>query len=117
MPTFTIEQQYLVPVFRHLTVEAIDLNHALEKADSDGDWSRSHLDGENAREITVTGAWDGPHAYNGQNLLQVRDESHMTKPQVSKPLLALLTGMALGAGTMAVLAVAAVLIARELKGG
>lgn len=51
--------------------------------------------------------------YNGPNLLPPDPEP----PQVSKPLLALLTGMALGAGTMSVLALVVILIARTLKGG
>ena len=61
MPLFTVERQYLVPVYEHLTIEAADAEAACRAAvDEDAHpWDDPKTDYELARETCVSGVWAG----------------------------------------------------------
>lgn len=68
MPTFTIERQYMVPVFQHITLEADTAEAAMREAlDEDKhDWDEgagAKTDYESARETYVSACWAGDEAY------------------------------------------------------
>ena len=55
MPRYIIERQYLLPVYRHLAVEAPDLESACREALDDGqhDWEDAQEDYESSRATTI----------------------------------------------------------------
>lgn len=67
---YTVEKTYLVPRYRHVTVEAASaqeaVNAALANDDDPGDWKTDH---ECSRPEFVTGIWEGEHAYQGRAFL------------------------------------------------
>jgi len=58
MPRYIIERQYLLPVYRHLAVEAPDLESACREALDDGehDWENAQEDYESSRPATIVSA-------------------------------------------------------------
>ena len=70
MPMFTVERQYLVPVFQHLTLEADDAASACAAAlDEEAfPWEGDKVDYDSARETTLIGLWTCPTAYDGKSL-------------------------------------------------
>jgi hypothetical protein len=58
MPRYIIERQYLLPVYRHLAVEAPDLESACREALDDGqhDWEDAQEDYESSRRTTIVSA-------------------------------------------------------------
>lgn len=66
--TWTIERQYLAPVFQHIRVEAASLEEACRKALEDEDWTGQRVDYECARATEVTlvtlGSFEDP--YDGE---------------------------------------------------
>ena len=58
MPRYIIERQYLLPVYRHLAVEAPDLGSACRDALDDGehDWKDAQEDYESTRPTTIVSA-------------------------------------------------------------
>ena len=58
MPRYIIERQYLLPVYRHLAVEAPDLESACREALDDGehDWEDAQEDYESSRPATIVSA-------------------------------------------------------------
>lgn len=70
MPQFTIESQFLVPIYRsHATYEAATPAEALRMAFEDDNWDASKTDYDSCRETEITGAWEGEEAHVGSNLL------------------------------------------------
>lgn len=68
MPMFTVERQYLVPVYEHITLEAETAEAACRAAvDEDlhplGDNPKT--DYESSRETCVSGIWAGDAAHDG----------------------------------------------------
>lgn len=64
MRRFTIETTYRLPIFRHRTYEAKDLDHACRLALEDEDWTDQKEDYETHRPVHVTGIWpDADTAY------------------------------------------------------
>lgn len=63
MPKFTIERQYLVPEFQHVTVEADTPEAAMQLAMDSDDWEGSKTDYESARPHYITAAWTGEAAH------------------------------------------------------
>lgn len=65
---WTIERQYLAPVFQHIRVEASSPEEACQKALDQEDWTGQRVDYECARETEVTlvtlGNFDDP--YDGE---------------------------------------------------
>jgi len=55
MPKFLIERQYLVPMYKHIAVEAESLEEACKKAISDDiDWDTQEMDSDGARRTSIT---------------------------------------------------------------
>jgi len=69
MPKFTIETEYMLPIFRHQTVEADTLEEACRIALEDDDWSDSKESHDGSGETYVSGAWEGDRAYNDMPLV------------------------------------------------
>lgn len=69
MPRFTIESQFLIPVYRHETYDAPTLEAARQMAIDDDNWDASKTDYNSCGPTEVTGAWEGETAYAGPNLL------------------------------------------------
>lgn len=68
MPTFTVERQYLVPVYDHLTLDAVDVAAACQLAlDEDvHPWGDNPAaDYETSRETQISGVWTGGTAHVG----------------------------------------------------
>ena len=65
MPVFTIETTYRLPLFRHRTYEADNVEQACRLAMEDDDWDDQKRDYEAAGEAYVSGAWQGGEAYSG----------------------------------------------------
>jgi hypothetical protein len=60
-----IEQQYLVPMYQHIVVEAENFEDACKKGISDDiDWDTQEMDCDNARAITLTNAKMIPDGYD-----------------------------------------------------
>lgn len=69
MPIFTIETSYRLPIYRHSTYEADDVEQACRCAIEDDDWSGEKLDYEFAGRTYVSGIWRGTNAaYRGAAL-------------------------------------------------
>lgn len=70
MPMFTVERQYLVPVFQHITLETADVASACTTAldEDEYPWDGEKIDYECARQTTLSGVWAGPTAYDGDSL-------------------------------------------------
>ncbi len=61
MPKLVIERQYLVPMYRHIAVEAESLEAACRMGISDDiDWDTQEMDSDGARATTITGAKSPP---------------------------------------------------------
>ena len=75
MPLFTVERQYLVPVYEHLTIEAVDADAACHAAvDEDAHpWDDPKTDYESARETCGSGVWAGAEAHVGDCLAVPED--------------------------------------------
>ncbi len=58
MPRYIIEQQYLLPVYQHLSLESPDLESACREALDDGehDWEGPQKDYEGSRPTTIVAA-------------------------------------------------------------
>ena len=73
MPKFLIERQYLVPMYKHIAVEAESLEEACKKGSSDDiGWDTQEMDSDGARATTITGAKlvpDGYDASPGRSLI------------------------------------------------
>ena len=72
MPKFVIERQYLVPMYQHIVLEAENIEKACKKAVTDDiDWDTQEMDGDNARETTITDAKMVPegHEASGRRLI------------------------------------------------
>lgn len=67
MSTYTIERQYLAPVYQHLTIEAETAEAAMRAAMDAEDWSSGVIDTENARPHHISGCWVGGKAYAGES--------------------------------------------------
>lgn len=67
MPSYTIEKQYLAPVYVQETVEADSPEEAMQKAFSSENWEGSRLDIENGRGHEITGCWAGSEAHIGES--------------------------------------------------
>jgi len=65
MPVFTIETTYRLPLFRHRTYEADNVEQACRLAMEDDDWDDQKRDYEAAGEAYVSGAWRDDKAYSG----------------------------------------------------
>jgi len=69
MPKFTIERQYLVPMYQHIVVEAENLEEACKKAVSDDiDWDTQEMDCDSARATTITAAKVVPEGYEADQV-------------------------------------------------
>jgi hypothetical protein len=68
MATYTIERQYLVPVFQHVTVEADTPENAMRLALDHDDWMSSEICYDDSRGEYVAGCWEGEDSYNGESL-------------------------------------------------
>ena len=71
MPLFTVERQYLVPVYEHLTIEAETAEAACHAAvDEDAHpWGHNvKTDYESSRATTISGLWSGAQAHVGECL-------------------------------------------------
>jgi hypothetical protein len=66
MQSFTIETTFRLPVFRHRTYEADNVEQACRLAMEDDDWDDQKRDDETAGESYVSGAWRGDTAYSGR---------------------------------------------------
>jgi hypothetical protein len=73
MPKFTIETQYMLPVFRHQTIEADTLEEACQIAVEDDDWEHAEESYDGSGDVHVSGAWEGDRAY-GDNPVTIPDE-------------------------------------------
>ena len=72
MPKFLIERQYLVPMYKHIAVEAESLEEACKKAISDDiDWDTQEMDCEGARATTLTNAKVIPDGYDADPFQRV----------------------------------------------
>jgi uncharacterized linocin/CFP29 family protein len=61
---FAIERQCLVPMYRHIVIEADNLDEACKKALSDDiDWDTQEMDCDSARATTITEAKVIPEGY------------------------------------------------------
>jgi hypothetical protein len=69
MPKFTIETQYMLPVYRHQTIEADTLEEACQIAVEDDDWTDAKECYDGSGEIHVSGVWEGERAYNDTPLV------------------------------------------------
>lgn len=58
---FTVEIQYLLPVFQHITVEADSVEAACALAVQHDNWDHAREDYDSARETTVTRIAEGEH--------------------------------------------------------
>jgi hypothetical protein len=58
MPRYIIERQYLLPVYQHLALDALDLEAACREALDDGehDWEDAQEDYEDSRPTTIVSA-------------------------------------------------------------
>ena len=69
MPVYTVERQYLVPAFQHITLEAESPEAAMRAAmdESRFPWGdNTTTDYEGARAHHISGAWEGEDAYQGE---------------------------------------------------
>lgn len=77
MTTFTIERQYLVPMYQHLTIEADTPEAAMRIAMAHEDWYSARIDFESGLESGlphhISGCWTGPRAYEGEACPVPRD--------------------------------------------
>lgn len=62
MTFYTVERQYMVPVYQHLVVEADSVEEACRKAIECDDWSTSKQDDDGARPTHVTAIREGAPA-------------------------------------------------------
>lgn len=69
MPKFTLEHTYLVPHYRHRTVETATLAEAMAIVEADNDWDDQHTDYDASGPEYFTGAWKGSRPYAGPNIL------------------------------------------------
>src|SRR5260370_23327916 len=65
MPFFMIETSYRLPVYRHRTYEADNVEQACRLAIEDDDWDDQKRDYETAGASYVSGAWRGDAACSG----------------------------------------------------
>ena len=64
MPAFTIETSYRLPVYRHQTYDAANVEEACRLAIDDDDWTHEQRDHESSGETYVTGIWPDADAYS-----------------------------------------------------
>lgn len=62
MAIFTVEATYRLPIFRHTTYVARDVNHACRQAIADEDWQHQKKDYESSGSTYITGVWRGADA-------------------------------------------------------
>lgn len=82
MAKFTVETQFLVPVYRHKVYEAETVEAALAFASQDDDWyTEQKIDWDNSREDEHMGIWAGDEAYQGDNLMPTKpaERTHVRK--------------------------------------
>lgn len=67
MPKFTVQVEYLMPVFMHVQVEAMNVEEACAKALDADDWEQAKDDYESVGPTYVTGIVRGEHedVYSG----------------------------------------------------
>lgn len=70
MPTFTIERSYLVPVYKHITLDAETPEMALAIGMNEDfhDWEGQKVDYESARANYCSGFWEGDRDHHGTEL-------------------------------------------------
>lgn len=70
MTTFTIERQYLLPIYQHITIEAPDVETAMREAmdESIHGWEGSKEALDSCTSHCITGAWESDDAYTGKAL-------------------------------------------------
>ncbi|MFL5127168.1 MAG: hypothetical protein ACJ8CS_18300, partial [Microvirga sp.] len=64
--TYTVEVTYMLPVYKHVQVEASSAAHACELALEHDDWDVTEQDYDSSGPSHVTGIWAGGKAYHGR---------------------------------------------------
>ena len=76
--TYTVEVTYMLPVYKHVQVEASSAAHACELALEHDDWEHCEEDYDSSGPEHVTGVWAGTKAYQGRSFrvpIQFQDRS------------------------------------------
>lgn len=62
MPLFTIEREYLMPVYQHIVIEAETPEAACAKAIEQDSWEGSRDDADNSGPTYITALCEGAHS-------------------------------------------------------
>ena len=76
--TYTVEITYMLPVYKHVQVEASSAAHACELALEHDDWEHSEKNYDGSGPEHVTGVWAGTKPYQGRSFrvpIQFQDRS------------------------------------------